>query len=282
MTSGVVSLYSVLGFYARDFVSLVSHLEELKMRLANLSRSVAGNAVNVGLQDLGDLLQTVKSHCVPLSLRATLQQIARIEKGLRRHDLGLMEVCAMIQSLQERIDDELSLRVFFSIEAKELQFFRETDRPGRNELKLPRELFGDQAIANFPGVLRDVEEASKALVFGLGTACVFHLMRVMEHGLRALAVSLNDPRINPDSNPNWESILRKCDDETQKPYDKKSSEWKTESQFFSEATANLRAVKDAWRNPTMHVEIFYDPEMAYDVWHSSRAFMRHLATKLHG
>ncbi len=31
-------------------------------------------------------------------------------------------------------------------------------------------------------------------------------------------------------------------------------------------TANLRAVKDAWRNPTMHVDIDYDEEKATDVW----------------
>ena len=40
------------------------------------------------------------------------------------------------------------------------------------------------------------------------------------------------------------------------------------------------AVKDAWRNPTMHVEITYTEEMALDVFRHVQAFMRHLATKL--
>jgi hypothetical protein len=42
----------------------------------------------------------------------------------------------------------------------------------------------------------------------------------------------------------------------------------------------LRAVKDAWRNPTMHVRIAYDEEESRDVWNTVRVFMRHLATKL--
>lgn len=187
----------------------------------------------------------------------------------------------MLRSLRERIDDELSARIFFSVETPELKFFNASESPGRMELKVPRELFGEEVLNAFPKSLLDIEEASKSLVYGQGTACVFHLMRVMECGLRALALSLNDPRIDPKTNPSWESILRKCDEELQKPHSQRSAEWKASGQFFPEATANLRAVKDAWRNPTMHVEIFYDPDMAQDVWNSSRAFMRHLATTLH-
>ncbi|HTE83781.1 MAG TPA: hypothetical protein VK821_03540 [Dehalococcoidia bacterium] len=65
-----------------------------------------------------------------------------------------------------------------------------------------------------------------------------------------------------------------------KPLGQRSPEWATDDPFFSGATAFLMAVKDAWRNPTVHVEINYDEEKALDVWNSVKAFMRHLATKL--
>jgi hypothetical protein len=61
----------------------------------------------------------------------------------------------------------------------------------------------------------------------------------------------------------------------------RSLESAADEPFFSTATVNLRAVKDAWRNPTMHVERVYDEELATELWGAVRAFMRHLATKLH-
>jgi hypothetical protein len=217
---------------------------------------------------------------VPLELTCSIQQIARIEKAFQNSGTELISICSMIKALRERVDDELAARIFFSVEAKELHFFRVGEHPSRLEQKLPRELFGEQVLSNFPQSLRDIEDASRSLIYGQGTACVFHLMRVLECGLRALAGSLKDARIDPKNNPSWEMILRRCDEELQKPYAQRSNEWKADGQFFSEATANIRAVKDAWRNPTMHVEIFYDTDMAYDVWNSTRAFMRHLASRL--
>ena len=42
----------------------------------------------------------------------------------------------------------------------------------------------------------------------------------------------------------------------------------------------LPAVKDAWRNPTMHVRIDYTEEQALDIYGNVRGFMQHLATRL--
>jgi hypothetical protein len=106
------------------------------------------------------------------------------------------------------------------------------------------------------------------------------LNRTLEIGLHALGKSLNDPGLDPKKNPTWESILRKCDDELKKPLAQRSQEWQKDDQFFSNATANLRAVKDGWRNPTMHVKIKYTEEEALDVFNAVKAFMGHLAKKL--
>lgn len=127
---------------------------------------------------------------------------------------------------------------------------------------------------------KDAEEAGKCLAFDRNTAAVFHLMRVMEVGLRALGKSLNDPSLDPQRNPNWETILRKCDNELKKEYADRTPEWNSDAPFFSTATANLRAVKDAWRNSTLHIDRYYDGEEAREVWNAVKAFMRHLSLKL--
>src|ERR1022692_1963559 len=121
--------------------------------------------------------------------------------------------------------------------------------------KTPEDLFGRRACEAFPSTLIDLEEASRCLAANRHTASVFHLMRVLEVALRELGRSLNDPTLDPKTNPSWERILHRCDVELAKSFTQRCAEWQADPGFYSEATANLRAVKVAWRNPTMHIEI---------------------------
>ncbi len=158
---------------------------------------------------------------------------------------------------------------FKVIESDKLEFFNN-----------PRALFGEPIIERFPISGNDIEEAGKCYAAGRDTACVFHLMRVMEIGLRTLGASLKDARLDPKKNPSWDAILKKCEEELAKPIRDRAPEWRDDDTFYSTATANLRAVKDAWRNPTLHVEQNYNEETALEIWNSVRAFMRHLSGKL--
>jgi hypothetical protein len=179
------------------------------------------------------------------------------------------EITQAFKEFRQRIDDELKRRVFMRVPREKVKFYN------------GKALLSQAVERAFPSIVNDVEEAGKCLSFGRNTACVFHLMRVMEIGLRTLGDSLNNPSLDPKRNPSWDSILQKCDKELAKPRNERSPEWMKDDQFFAEATANLRAVKDAWRNPSMHVEKDYDDEKALDVFNSVKAFMRHLAAKLH-
>lgn len=152
----------------------------------------------------------------------------------------------MVADIHRRIHDELEDLELWQVSSEHLKYL--TPDP----LKLD---------GKFGATYRDAEEAGKCLAYDRGTACVFHLMRIMECGLRALGVSLNDSTLDPKTNPTWEKILGRCDREMQKPLGERADEWKQDEGFYSTATANLRAVKDAWRNPTLHVERDYTPKM---------------------
>jgi hypothetical protein len=200
-------------------------------------------------------------------LQRLLENLARPVDEIFREDEH-RSLGAKVEELVHRIDDELRAKSYFEMSADLVSYH---DSP---------HLFGEQVDNAFPSVIVDIEEAGKCYAMARNTACVFHLMRVMEVGLCALGKSLNNPALDPRRNPSWDSILKKCDDELQKPKIDRSPEWQINDTFFSQATANLRAVKDAWRNPTMHVEAKYDNDKAIDVWNATRAFMRHLALKL--
>lgn len=96
---------------------------------------------------------------------------------------------------------------------------------------------GEEIPAKFPSARDDIEEAGKCLAFGRGTGCVFHLMRVMEVGLRGLGQSLNEPSLDPKRNPSWEAILGRGDKELQKKLSDRSPEWRADETFFSTAQA---------------------------------------------
>lgn len=176
---------------------------------------------------------------------------------------GLMKTYG--DELHDRLRDEIDDRVFIEIDANKQSLL-----DGKN-------LFGVEVTSSFPTTEVDIEEAGKCLALERWTSSVFHLMRVMEVGLHTLGSILKLPATN---NRNWESILKKCDDESKKPFDQKSSEWKTNEAFFSEATAMLHSVKNAWRNPTMHVEKVYTEEQAQDIWNAVKSFMMYFAIQL--
>jgi hypothetical protein len=215
-------------------------------------------------------LGKITDQLIELQMEAAYATAVRMAESLDDPACPLSYLHDEMKDLRLRVFDELNYRTCFYV--------------WRDEEKLYKadKLFGETVATNFPSAAFDIEEAGKCLALGRATACVFHLMRVMEVGLRALAKSLNDPRINPANNPSWHNILKKGDDELQKVVAQRAPEWRSDDQFFSQAQANLRAVQFAWRNPTMHIDVTYTPETAKDVMQCVGGFMRHLSTKLNG
>ena len=90
--------------------------------------------------------------------------------------------------------------------------------PKQARLLIGESLFGKDVRVAFPSAIIDIEEAGKCLAFERWTACVFHLMRVMETGLHVLGDSLNLPLT---TNRSWDAVLRKCGEELDKPVAKR-------------------------------------------------------------
>lgn len=148
----------------------------------------------------------------------------------------------------------------------------------RDDLYAPTgPLFGEKVDLQFPTVAEEIVEAGKCLALGRGTACVMHLMRILEVGLHCLA----DEMKVPFENQNWGKII----DLIEKNIKGMSSvthgdNWKVEHQFFSEAAVHFWLLKDAWRNHAMHIHERYSEERAEAIFQSVRAYMQHLATRL--
>lgn len=214
------------------------------------------------------VFKTIDKECGALGLKVPVIYLKEWLGEIRSTGLTYDQVIRKSPGLRDRIREEMSASIFFAFEPNKSQYYDTLS------------LLDSRLKAAFASTLFDFEEAGKCLAMARNTATVFHLMRVMESGLRALGKSLKDEYLDPTKNPNWEAILRKCSEELSKPLKDRPTEWKADDQFFSHAVANLRAVKDAWRNPTMHVGKKYTDEEAVEVFNAVRAFMRHLSMKL--
>ena len=126
----------------------------------------------------------------------------------------------------------------------------------------------------------EIDEAAKCLALRRSTACVFHLMRVMEVGIKAVARCLGIPDPTKGSEKNWGKILKKIKDEIDNRNAAKSWKKAKDQEFFLASHAHLDVVREAWRNPTMHVENKYTEEEAEDIFAAVKSFMRKLATRL--
>jgi hypothetical protein len=260
------SFYDMLSFSASNwfFLSAIIESTNKTLLLSADNRELLHedkNQVDMVLLNINAIEPVLKT----LDLQLSCMYCSKMRSDISDKDITCTAVARMFESLQERIGDESKLRLFMHITHAKSEYFTN-----------PRSQFGETILERFPSIVFDVEEAGKCFATGRNTASVFHLGRVMEVGLRAIGSSLNIL----DPHPTWDHILKKCDAELAKPIRERLELWKTDDAFFSEATANLRAVKNAWRNPTMHIGSQYSDEVAEDISHAVRGFMRHLATKL--
>lgn len=226
----------------RDAVAEVEHIS----RLANLeSTRVAAHRTGQMFTSIGE---------PPANSQLGLKFDAQACRSMFNH---LMDITS-------RIRDDCSGRLYFQIAPEAVRLYQ------------PNAHFGEDVERVFPIAIDDIAEAGKCLALGLGTATVFHLMRVMEAGLRALAAELGIPYA-----PSWEAYKKQLDKILDaNNYGNLSADQRAKRPFYQDALGDVVAIKTAWRNPTMHIVKTYDTKQAMVVWSATESFMKHVAANL--
>ncbi len=188
-----------------------------------------------------------------------------IEEMLEKYKLssGVMtnaEYFSFDAELNKRIEHELKRKKFYQL------------APGRSALFDEQEPFGHPVAESFPSASHDICEACRCFACDRYDATVYHLSRAMESPLRCLAKTLH-----VKYTPSWAAYIRKIDKKLKNPKIRLS---KARKDFLSNASALLWAVKDAWRNDSAHLEKQYGPDQTRQIFDSTGAFLRHLATGL--
>jgi hypothetical protein len=139
--------------------------------------------------------------------------------------------------------------------------------PGRASFYDQGELFGREVNSKFPAIQFDVVEAGNCYASGRSTACVFHLMRIMETGVQQFGTKLG---VVLATEKNWHNILEEIN-KAIKVLPKSPA-----TVEMSQASANLYAVKLAWRNEVMHPKDTYTMEEADNLIRQVKIFMQQL------
>lgn len=196
---------------------------------------------------------------VSLSEEAISSQIIRDEDIVMILDRGFQ--------LEENIVVETNAFLFFAVPPNRLSWYQD-----------PQRAFGQSTVDTFSAdISLDVRDACQCYALGQWTACVFHSMRILEHGLRVLAeeVGLTMEAIELE---NWKTIIDRIEKAIREMEAEPKTPKKSERvQFYAEAAIQFRYFKDAWRNHVSHSRVSYDEQKAIVVLTHVRDFMQHLA-----
>lgn len=147
-------------------------------------------------------------------------------------------------------------------------------------------LFGLKVYDNISEARDEIKDVGNAFAAGLYTACVFHLTRVLEHGLRAIAnamgVTITDKKQPiPLEYGDWHKVLEQIDGKIKQARLLPNNAIKSELiKRYSEASERLSWAKDQWRNDIAHTRTRFSEDEAKGILDRVRGLMEFLGNTL--
>lgn len=251
---GVVSLLDMLNFYAGRLFIIIGYLDSLAKLVQTNGEFNFDPKLHENIKPDIDWLQcTLCNMGLPMS--------ALIANRIREHMKDNLKVDNqlknLIDQLHGRISDEIDSRFVFILSMNEKWFYN-PDIP----------IFGKEVAGNFDDMNEDITEAGNCFALGRYTACVFHLMRVMEIAVQKFGDKLGVTAVH---DKNWHNIV----DEINKKI-KNLPQKDTVTKAYTAIAAHLYNVKVAWRNPTMHPKETYTEEEATAILNAVKIFLKDL------
>jgi hypothetical protein len=278
----LLSLMDMLRFYAGPFNQSVKTLHSLRA-WAERTRDERGRDYKLSgseLTDLRDKLNQIDRQYEKIRLKRALEALADLRNMFLKLDIKTLKGDTDLTAERllwhlDRVSNDASKDLFES-------YFVYVPKHLRDYCDNP-ELFGKPVLKIFPDARDDIVEAGNCYAVGAHTASVFHLMRVLEHGLRALAA---DMKVKFKKNPKdpiefrqWGEIIGAMETRIgQIEKTKKTRARDLKLEFYRGAQSHFKYFKDAWRNHVMHSRSSYDEYDTPKLLDHVGSFMQHLSS----
>jgi hypothetical protein len=264
----------------------------------------------------------IRKHFVELELHDSLPALDEFTQAVESPGVSLGECRGRILSIRRILTDALQDRAFMYVPIRYAWYAGSIQRPhpaGSGPLFAPSPFtsmtfgtdqgtqpFGKLVHRKFEKARYDAEQVSLCLLAGAFTAAIFHMMRVVEWGVRALGEDLSVRRIKEVVKPKQTSMvasqrppkqkpiyhlkpLENCTWETMQGYLRKQADKrlaklrpgpaKDEKQaFYSTVFQNFHGFREAWRNHVMHTRMDFREPDAIEVLSCVNRFMNMLAS----
>jgi hypothetical protein len=264
----------MLEFHAVDFVNAFSKLQTWEGVMRLWENPVPGSEVKEdpdGERLAVGLINDLESHCRKLPLPdGIFRQISRLRgkvAGSSADPRKAKELRERCWELRSDLSSDLKVHLFYAVPASE------------SSLMTDPEPFGSVVGAKFSTAAVDIRSAGQCLALDQWTGSVFHCMRVLEHGLRVLAVEAGLSMTATVELENWKNIIDRIEKAVRDLEGTPRTPERVEKQKrLSTAASQFRYFRDAWRNHVAHSRESYDKTEAQRVWTHTKEFMEGLAT----
>lgn len=262
---GLVSALDVLRIYAANFVRVGASLERCASS-PGIKISPQGRADEHTRNSLFDLIETVLADCndfrLPIAAEIAVHHKMFCEKA--KTNLSFEYIGRAATEIFRTYQAEVRTKLFVHLSTERSSYFQ------------AESLFGDEVSAAFPACASDILCAGDCYALEQDTACVMHLMRVLEIILAAFA-----SKFSVDSTrEQWHKIIGDIETAVGGLDSKTSTDWREQKEYFSEACKEFRYFKDAWRNHAMHARERYNSAQAKRILEHVGDFARHLSKRL--
>ena len=231
--------------------------------------TVIDNSIDdISNPDYKDILhkhvEFIKNQAELFNLKVSHSQATKIIDMLNENEPLDIEMLREIDRLKEVLIIELENILFLAIPSKGVDYYN------YNNTKTFQKI-----IDKFPSAEFNLTEAAKCFALGRYTACVFHLMLLLETPLNVFAKEVG---VDIDRNNNWGGLLDHIEKEVNK-MDYKTIQDRKNKEYYSQLISNFRPIKTGWRNYTMHGNNKYTEENAQRIFSNVEGFMKELTVK---
>jgi hypothetical protein len=219
---------------------------------------------------VSDLVEKIKKIAERHRFDSTLHRIGMFEVK-KDYFFPFHEFIGEIRTLREALEHDIWNRFFYCY-----------SKAAGDEL-IDMQDSWKSVFDKFPIARFEIVEAVDCWALGHGTACVFHLMRAAEYGLRALARErrVKLPKKQVLEWADWRTVIDGIANKVHAISNKKRGPARDAAlEFYRGALGSLESFKDVYRNNVMHTRKSYTTGEALSVMHHVREFMNRLASKM--
>jgi hypothetical protein len=233
----------MLKTYAYGFVRVTSLLMDMAEALEGFEP--ANRPLSKALtKDISTRLKLAFTICGDLELKASSLRIQRLQKV--PSDWRTDKLASALLEIRQTIEDELRGITFQLVSVNKANYYDQA-------------IFGQLVDDKFPEASDDIREAGNCYAFERYPAVVYHCMGIVQCGLTRLAAELNyavDIYVD-----DWNEVIQQIESAIGRkrktilgndPNRAEKSAWAQAEPVYSEIVSEIRAIKNAWRNPGAH------------------------------